>query len=159
MLRAVLFVALISPLAAQDLHEVPLLLDTGLHASVADSSESLDARRWRTVRTFVGAVGGYVTLGLVGGAVGFQLDSSGCGDVCLPDGMWVGWALGSTVGAGLGAHVGSGRSGSMVWALVGAGAAQGALGLYAAATDNPVPILIPVSILAATIADRVAASR
>ncbi len=164
MLRsAALFVVLVSPLAAQDgdraLFGAPSILETAPQPPVADSTESLDARRWRAVRTFLGTAGGYVTLGLVGGAVGFQLDAAGCGDVCFPDGMWIGWVLGSTVGAGLGAHLGGGGTGSIVWTLVSAGVAQAALGLYGVATDDPVPILIPVSVLAATVADRVSASR
>lgn len=163
MLRLLPLVLLLaSPLSAQEARGSPepiLVIPVAPSTSVAASADSLDGRRWRTALTFLGATGGYVTLGVVGGVIGFHMDASACGDVCLPDGMWVGWVLGSTVGAGLGAHLGSRGTGSRTWALVGAGATQVALGLYGAATDNPVPILIPVSILAATVAERASGAR
>ena len=119
--------------------------------------DSLDARRWRTVASFLGSTGGYVVLGATGALVGFELDCSGCDDVWLPDGMFVGWAVGSALGAGLGAHLGGGRSGSLPWALAASGVVQAGLWLYST-EGRPFAVLVPVSVLAATIADRVSAS-
>lgn len=131
-----------------------------LPARLQETAGAPTGPQWRAVTALLGSAGGYVAFGLAGGTFGYHLDgSAGCDDFCLPDGVWVGWTIGSALGAGLGAHVGGGGAGSLAWTLVGAGAAQGALGLYGASIDNPVVVLIPVSVLAALVADGVSTSR
>ena len=119
-------------------------------------NDSLNARRWRTVTTFFGATGGYLALGVTGAMLGYDLDEPDCpDDICVPLGMVIGWAIGSTLGAGLGAHLGGRRSGSLPLALAVSGGVQIGLWLY---SSDGVAMLIPVSVLASTIADRVSAS-
>jgi len=166
-IRRWLFTLLLcAPALCSAQHQTPSILlghgpaATPLPHHLNETLGSPTGPRWRAITALLSSTGGYVALGLAGGGFGYHLDdSAGCDDFCLPEGVWVGWTIGSAVGAGLGAHLGGGGSGSLAWTLVGAGAAQSALGLYGASIDNPFVALIPVSVLAALVADGVSASR